>query len=55
MPYLKCALHTVLKLTPVAYGKWDLSTKHAKGFDLYLLLNPSCLWEKSRALGWSTL
>lgn len=23
MPYLKCPLHTVLKLTPVAYGKWE--------------------------------
>lgn len=21
MPYLKCPLHTILKLTPVAYGK----------------------------------
>lgn len=52
MPYLKCPLHTVLKLTPVAYGKWDLSAKHAKAFDLYVLLNPRCPWEKSRGLGW---
>lgn len=22
MPYLKCPLHTVLKLTPVAYGEY---------------------------------
>lgn len=22
MPFLKCPLHTVLKLTPVAYGEW---------------------------------
>lgn len=39
MPYLKCPLHTVLKLTPVAYGEWGLSAKHAKKFDSYLLLN----------------
>lgn len=24
LPYLKCPLHTVLKLTPVAYGKATL-------------------------------
>lgn len=24
LPYLKCPLHTVLKLTPVAYGKLSL-------------------------------
>lgn len=23
LPYLKCPLHTVLKLTPVAYGECD--------------------------------
>ena len=22
LPYLRCPLHTVLKLTPVAYGEW---------------------------------
>lgn len=22
LPYLKCSLHTVFKLTPVAYGRW---------------------------------
>lgn len=27
LPYLKCPLHTVLKLTPVAYGKWLHSSK----------------------------
>ena len=25
LPYMKCPLHTVLKLTPVAYGRSDLS------------------------------
>lgn len=26
LPYLKCPLHTVLKLTPVAYGKSPASS-----------------------------
>ncbi len=26
LPYLKCPLHTVLKLTPVAYGKTPFLT-----------------------------
>lgn len=28
LPYLKCPLHTVLKLTPVAYGKKLISLTH---------------------------
>lgn len=30
LPYLKCPLHTVLKLTPVAYGRTGLE-KHLVG------------------------
>jgi len=29
LPYLKCPLHTVLKLTPVAYGKTALLSAYA--------------------------
>lgn len=34
LPYLKCPLHTVLKLTPIAYGKLFSSLK---AIEVYLL------------------
>lgn len=29
LPYMKCPLHTVLKLTPVAYGRFSLPELHS--------------------------
>uniref|UniRef100_A0A8C9FN14 6-phosphofructo-2-kinase/fructose-2,6-biphosphatase 1 n=1 Tax=Pavo cristatus TaxID=9049 RepID=A0A8C9FN14_PAVCR len=31
LPYLRCPLHTVLKLTPVAYGEWGHNRYHLGG------------------------
>lgn len=49
LPYLKCPLHTVLKLTPVAYGK---GAPHALTLGHY---DPVCLqgprpFDKSRSV-----